>query len=180
MTSILIPIADGSEEIEAVTLINVLRRAGFDVTVASVSQLEIKGARQIKLTADKKLEECQHESFDGIFLPGGMPGATNLAACEPLIAMLKKHAGADKYYGAICASPAVVLAANGLLDGKKATTYPGFEAKLPDQTCAQERVVADGNCITAQSPGSAQEFALRIIAHLAGEGKSKEIRGDLC
>lgn len=180
MKSILIPIADGSEEIEAVSLINVLRRAAFDVTVASVSQLAIKGARKINLTADRLLSECENQAYDGIFLPGGMPGAANLEKSELLVSMLQKQAASGRYYGAICASPAVVLAAHGLLDGKKATCYPGYESKLPDASQADQKVVVDGNCITAQSPGSAQEFALKIIAVLDSEQASQKIRQDLC
>ena len=180
MTSILIPIADGSEEIEAVTLINVLRRAGFSVTSAGVSSLEISGARKIGLVADKLLADCRKDSFDGIFLPGGMPGATNLAASNLLITLLRNQAQAGKFYGAICASPAIVLAAHGLLEGKKATAYPSFESKLPDSSLASQKVVVDGNCITAQSPGSAQEFALKIIAEMASMAKADEIRRDLC
>jgi 4-methyl-5(b-hydroxyethyl)-thiazole monophosphate biosynthesis len=177
MKSILIPIADGSEEIEAISLIDVLRRAGFKVTMASVGQLTVKGAHQINLVADKLLKDCQ-DNYDGIFLPGGMPGATNLANSELLISMLQKQAQAGKFYGAICASPAVVLAAHGLLEGKEATCYPGFESKLPNYQA--DKVVVDKNCITAQSPGSAQEFALRIIAVLDSDQASQKIRQDLC
>ena len=180
MKSVLIPIANGSEEIEAVTLVNVLRRAGFEVTLASISELQILGSRQIGLVADKLLSECQNQFYDGIFLPGGMPGATNLQKSELLISMLKKQAQSKKYYGAICASPAVVLAPHGLLDTKKATCYPGFESELPDSSSAKQNVVIDGNCVTAQSPGSAQEFALRIIAVLESEDLAKKVRQDLC
>lgn len=180
MTSILIPIADGSEEIEAVTLINVLRRAQFEVTVASVSDLKISGARKINLVADKLLSDCQNQVFDGIFLPGGMPGATHLQQSELLISMLQKQARSQKYYGAICASPAVVLAHHGLLEAKKATCYPGFEAELPDSSLAHQRVVVDHNCITAQSPGSAQEFALKIISVLEDEAAAQKVKQDLC
>lgn len=180
MKSILIPIADGSEEIEAVTLIDILRRAGFSVTVASPKRQSITGAHGLQITADQTIENCQDQNYDGIFLPGGMPGASNLAACEPLISMLHKQAQAGKFYGAICASPAVVLATNGLLEGKKATTYPGFESQLPDSSWASQRVVIDGNCITAQSPGSAQEFALKIIETMIDSTKSQKIKNDLC
>src|SRR5687768_11321212 len=162
MTSILIPLADGSEEIEAVTLITILRRANFEVTVAGVNQRSVTGARGIHLVADQLLSDCQHDVFDGIFLPGGDKGASNLEKSSLLIAMLQKQAAAGKYYGAICASPAVVLAAHGLLDGKKATAYPDYQSKLPDNSLASQKVVCDDNCITAQSPGSAQEFALKI------------------
>lgn len=180
MIKILIPIADGSEEIEAVTLINVLRRAGFQVIVAGVTQRGITGARGVHLIADKSLSDCENETFDGIFLPGGMPGATNLEKSTLLINMLQKQAAHSKYYGAICASPALVLAPHDLLKGKRATAYPGFESKLPDTSMAHQKVVRDGNCLTAQSPGSAQEFALAIIEALASKDKSEEIRQDLC
>lgn len=180
MKSVLIPIADGSEEIEACTLINVLRRAGFAVTVAGVTEMAVQGAWNINLVADKLLSDCQGQNYDGIFLPGGMPGATNLANSALLVSMLQKQAASQKYYGAICASPAVVLAHHGLLDGKKATCYPGFESELPDSSLAAQRVVIDGNCITAQSPGSAQEFALKIITVLDSEQASQKVKQDLC
>ncbi|MEI6805109.1 MAG: DJ-1 family glyoxalase III [Myxococcaceae bacterium] len=180
MKSILIPIANGSEEIEACTLINVLRRAGFEITVASVGELAVIGARKINLVADKLLSDCKSKNYDGIFLPGGMPGATNLASSTLLISMLQNQASSGKFYGAICASPAIVLAAHGLLDGKKATCYPGFESQLPDASLATQQVVVDKNCITAQSPGSAQKFALKIIAVLDSEQSAQKVRQDLC
>ncbi len=179
MKSILIPVADGTEELEAVTLIDVLRRANMRVTVASVAKQTVTGAHQIPLTADRLIHDCINESFDGIFLPGGMPGATHLAASKELGDMLKTQASSGKFYGAICASPAVVLAPLGLLDNKLATAYPGFESKLPNQEAAAQKVVVDGNCITAQSPGVAQDFALQIIGSMLGAAKSQEIRVDL-
>ncbi|MEI6789675.1 MAG: DJ-1 family glyoxalase III [Myxococcaceae bacterium] len=180
MKSVLIPIAHGTEEIEVVTLVNVLRRAGFEVTLASISELQILGSRQISLVADKLLSECQNQVYDGIFLPGGMPGATHLQKSELLISMLQKQAQSNKFYGAICASPAVVLAHHGLLNNKQATCYPGFESKLPDSSLAKQKVVIDGNCVTAQSPGSAQEFALKIISVLDSETLAQKVRQDLC
>lgn len=179
MKSILIPVADGTEEIEAVTLIDVLRRAGMRVAVASVAKLTVMGAHQIPLIADRLIADCMNESFDGIFLPGGMPGATHLAASKDLGNMLKAQAASGKFYGAICASPALVLAPLGLLDGKAATAYPGFESKLPNASAAAQKVVVDGHCITAQSPGTAQAFALQIIGSMLGAAKSQEIRVDL-
>ena len=180
MKQILIPIAHGSEEIEAVTLVNVLRRAGFEVTLASVSDLQISGARKINLVADQLLADCQNKSYDGIFLPGGMPGATHLQKSDVLISMLQKQAQSGKYYGAICASPALVLAHHGLLAGKKATCYPGFEENLPDKSLIHQKVVVDGNCVTSQSPATAQEFALQITALLGGQDRAQKIRQDLC
>ncbi len=180
MKSVLIPIATGSEEIEACTLINVLRRAGFNVTVAGVADMAVSGARKINLTADKLLSDCQGQSYDGIFLPGGMPGATNLEKSALLISMLQKQAQAGRYYGAICVSPAVVLAPHGLLEGKKATCYPGFEAQAPGVDWVKQRVCVDGKCLTAQSPGSAQEFALKIVAVLDSESNAQKVKQDLC
>jgi 4-methyl-5(b-hydroxyethyl)-thiazole monophosphate biosynthesis len=108
-----------------------------------------------------------------------MPGATHLAASKDLADMLHSQASSGKFYGAICASPAIVLAPLGLLDGKLATAYPGFETKLPNQTAAAQKVVVDGNCITAQSPGVAMDFALQIVGCMLGAVKSQEIRVDL-
>lgn len=180
MTSILIPIADGSEEIEAVSLINILRRAGFDVTIAAVQRTQVTGSRSITLVADKLITDCQTESYDGIFLPGGMPGATNLSNSKVLVSMLHEQARLGKFYGAICASPAVVLAQHGLLTGKKATCYPGFESALPNSTLSTQAVVVDANCITAKSPACAQEFALSIIAAMSTQSAVDKIRQELC
>ena len=114
---VLVPIADGTEEIEAVTLIDVLRRAGVQVTVASVSALQVTASRGVKLVADKLIADCKNEPYDLIVLPGGMPGAEHLRDCTALIALLKAQQQGGKLYGAICASPAVALAPHGLLDG---------------------------------------------------------------
>ena len=177
---VLVPIADGSEEIETCSIVNVLRRGGIDVTMSSVrSILKVTGARDIQIVADKLLSDCLDEVFDMIVLPGGMPGAEHLRDSDELTSMLKRHVKEGRYYAAICASPAVVLAHHGLLAGKKATAYPGFQKDLPETSCADQIVVIDGNCITGQSPGTALEFSLQLLEILEGAEKAQQIRQEL-
>jgi 4-methyl-5(b-hydroxyethyl)-thiazole monophosphate biosynthesis len=171
----LIPIADGTEEIEAVCIIDVLRRAETDVTVASVGEQEITASRGVKIVADKLIEECTEEKYDLIALPGGMPGAEHLRDCQTLTKMLKDHAAAGRLYAAICASPVVVLQQENLLKGKKATCHPAFADKLEDNSSAELPVVKDGNCITGKGPAVAIDFALELVSALYGEKKAKEV-----
>ncbi len=170
---VLVPIADGTEELEAVAIIDCLRRVGADVRVASVQNLQITTSRKIKITADCLLKDCVNEAFDLIALPGGMPGAEHLRDCKELVEMLKKQKESGRFYAAICASPAVVLEHHGLLADKKATCYPGMGGKL--KVLLNQRVVVDGNCITSQGPGTALEFALKLVEVLFGAEKSKEL-----
>ncbi|MBC8469715.1 MAG: DJ-1/PfpI family protein [Planctomycetes bacterium] len=175
--NVLVPIADQIEEIEAVTIIDVLARAGANVTVASVGAIQITASRGVKLVADKLIADCTDESFDLIALPGGMPGAEHLRDCALLIEMLKAQKTAGKLYAAICASPAMALTPHGLLDGKKATCYPSLQDKLPE--LANGRVVVDGNCITSQGPGTAMEFAVELVRQLCGDEKAQQVAGPL-
>jgi 4-methyl-5(b-hydroxyethyl)-thiazole monophosphate biosynthesis len=172
---VLVPVADGTEEIEAVCIIDVLRRAGADVVVASVGGKEVTCSRGVRLVADKLLVECKRDTFDLIALPGGIPGAENLRDSEDLKALLKKQAGAGGYFGAICASPAVVLQSHGLLENRRATTHPGFVDQLTPNDAIESRVVVDGNCVTSRGPGTALEFALKLVALLYGEDKAREV-----
>ncbi len=172
---VLTPIADGIEELEAVTIIDVLRRAGADVTVASVDARQITASREVKLVADKLISECADQVYDLIALPGGLPGAEHLRDCSELTKMLKDQADSGRLYAAICASPACVLKAHGLLDGKKATCHPSLASQLPDSESANQPVVVDGNCITSQGPGTALNFALKLAEILFGREKAKEI-----
>lgn len=172
----LVPIANGSEDIESVTIIDVLRRAGVDVTVASVhDDPTIIAARQTCITADARIQDCQDSRYDLIALPGGMPGAENLGASEPLQEQLRSQRDAGRWYAAICAAPAVALEPNGLLEGRAATAHPGFQSRLTDQSRVDERVVIDGNCITSQGPGSALEFSLALVEALCGKSKRDEV-----
>ncbi len=172
--NVLVPIADGIEEIEAVTIIDVLRRAGAEVVVASVGDLTVTASRGVKLTADTTIEPCAGQTFSCIALPGGMPGAEHLRDSGVLIELLKKQKERGGLYAAICASPAVVLLHHGLLSGA-ATCYPAFADQLPDKSAATQRVVVDGNCVTSQGPGTALEFALALVRQLYGDKKAKQV-----
>jgi 4-methyl-5(b-hydroxyethyl)-thiazole monophosphate biosynthesis len=175
---VLVPIADGSEEIEAVCIIDVLRRAGAEVTVASVmADLTVTASRGVKIVADKGIAECESGEFDLIVLPGGMPGAEHLRDSETLVRMLKKQKENGRLHGAICAAPAVVFERHGLLEGVRATAHPGFIDKLDDTRALMDRVVVDGAVVTSRGPGTAIEFALRLVAILYDEGKAREIAG---
>ncbi|RZB83118.1 Protein DJ-1-like B isoform C [Glycine soja] len=173
---ILVPIANGSEEMEAVIIIDILRRAKAKVVVASVEdKLEIVASRKVKLEADMLLDEATKLSYDLIVLPGGLGGAQTFANSETLVSLLKKQRESNKYYGAICASPALVLEPHGLLKGKKATAFPVMCDKLSDQSEVENRVVVDGNLITSRGPGTSIEFALAIVEKLFGRKLALEL-----
>jgi len=172
---VLVPIADGTEEIEAVCIIDVLRRAGADVTVAAVGDRQITASRGVRIVADCTIEDCRESNFDLIALPGGIPGAEHLRDSQPLVALLRRHQAAGGWYGAICAAPAVVLSHHGLLGGRQATSHPAFADRLGDGQAVASRVVVDGKCVTSQGPGTALEFALTLVALLMGEAKAKEV-----
>lgn len=172
---VLVPIADGSEEIEAVTIIDVLRRAGARVTVAGVGTLQITASRGVKIVADKLITECAGETYDLIALPGGMPGAENLRNSKELIRLLEDQRAQNRWYAAICAAPAVVLAPLGWLAERHATCHPSFSGQLGSAIFSTDRVVVDGRCITSQGPGSALEFALTLVAVLFGENKAADV-----
>ncbi len=176
---VLVTIAEGIEEIEAVCLIDTLRRAGGQVTVASVGELNITASRGVKLGADKHIEDCVGDSYDLIVLPGGLPGAEHLRDCGELVGMLIKQKAAGKLYSAICASPAVVLGTHGLLDDKKATCHPALSDKLNCKEQVSERVVVDGNCITSQGPGTAMELAIELVKQLFGDERAKQVAGPM-
>jgi 4-methyl-5(b-hydroxyethyl)-thiazole monophosphate biosynthesis len=172
---VLVPIADGSEEIEAVCIIDTLRRGGADLTVASVGKLQVTASRGVKIVADARIADCVNETYDCIALPGGMPGAEHLRDSAELIGMLKKQKQAGRLYAAICASPAVALRPHGLLDKVRATCFPAFRDRLDPAYASDERVVVDGNCVTSQGPGTALEFALKLVELLFGAGKAAEV-----
>ncbi|ESQ30091.1 hypothetical protein EUTSA_v10011492mg [Eutrema salsugineum] len=173
---ILVPIADGSEEMEAVAIIDVLRRAKANVVVAALgNNLEVVASRKVKLVADVLLDEAEKNTYDLIVLPGGLGGAEAFASSEKLVDMLKKQAESNKPYGAICASPALVFEPHGLLKGKKATAFPAMCNKLSDQSHIEHRVLVDGNLITSRGPGTSLEFALAIVEKFYGREKALQL-----
>jgi 4-methyl-5(b-hydroxyethyl)-thiazole monophosphate biosynthesis len=172
---VLVPIADGTEELEAVTLVDVLRRAGAEVTVASVGALQITASRGVKLVADRFIGDCTDQDYDLIVLPGGMPGAEHLRDSADLLGLLQRQGQRGGFLGAICASPAVVLDHHGLISQKRATCYPGFMEKLQRAEPVPEPVVVDGHCITSQGPGTALAFSLKLVEVLYGQHKAAQI-----
>lgn len=183
---ILVPVAEGTEEIEAVCIVDVLRRAGGEVVVAAVGPagamapaLEVRASRGVRLVADARLEDVARDRFDAILLPGGMPGAAHLRDCAPLAALLAAHDAEGRLLGAICAAPVVVLQEHGLLRGRGATCFPGLREKLDPGSRRAGRVVIDGNLLTSQGPGTALEFALAAVAILWDHGRRGEIAAQL-
>lgn len=168
-------LAPGFEEIEAIATIDILRRAGLDVSSVSITgDLKVTGAHGISVEADCLYPEIDFSQAEMLVLPGGMPGTKNLNVHEGLKAALTQHAKAGKPLAAICAAP-MILGQLGLLDGKEATCYPGNEVHLKGATLSEYMVVQDGNIITASGPGVAAEFALQIVEHFLGEEKMEEI-----
>ncbi|CAN1271647.1 Protein DJ-1 homolog B [Linum perenne] len=173
---VLVPIANGSEEMEATMIVDILRRAKLNVVVASVDEkLEILASRNVKLEADMLLDEAAKLSYHLIVLPGGLGGAQAFSKSEKLVNLLKKQCESNLPYGAICASPALVLEPHGLLKGKKATAFPAMCEKLSDKSEIENRVVVDGNLITSRGPGTSMEFALAIVEKLFGRSKAMEL-----
>ena len=172
-------LAEGFEEVEAIAPVDVLRRAGVRVTIAGATERQVKSSRQIGVQTDILLRELK-EMPDAVILPGGIPGATNLAKSQEVGEFVKKMNAAGKIVAAICAAPAAVLAPLGILNGKKATCYPGCEEDFkPGTVPSKDRVVEDGNLITSQGPGTALEFALVIAARLAGRAMAENVRGKM-
>lgn len=172
--------ADGFEEIEALTTIDVLRRAGMNVEIVSVTPDEIVvGAHNVSILCDVNFENCDFFDAELLFLSGGMPGAATLDKHEGLRKLILSFVEKGKPVAAICAAP-MVLGKLGLLKGKKATCYPGFEQYLEGAECVKEHVVRDGNIITGMGPGAAMEFALDIVDLLAGKEKVDELVEAMC
>ncbi|NQY27267.1 MAG: DJ-1/PfpI family protein [Piscirickettsiaceae bacterium] len=167
MPTVLIPLAEGCEALEAVTLIDLLRRADITVVTASLGSQTITASQGVHLTADTRLENVLYDNFDMIILPGGMPGTTHLNGDPHIHAILKRLHQSNKAIAAICAAP-LVLATAGLLDDKKATCYPGvLDAKQwPNIHLSNDAVVIDGEILTSKGPGTAMDFALAIIEYL--------------
>jgi 4-methyl-5(b-hydroxyethyl)-thiazole monophosphate biosynthesis len=180
MIKVLVPLAQGCEELEAITITDLLTRAGIKVTTASLSAEPVRASRGATLIADTTIDKIQNEMFDLIVLPGGLPGADHLRDDARVQHMLKKHAAEGKYVGAICAAPKA-LAQAGLLKGKSATSYPGVlnALKLTDTHIKDSAVEIDGKIITSRGPGTAMDFALTLIELLAGKAKRDEVNKQL-
>jgi len=179
MSKVLIPLAQGCEELEAVTVADILRRAGITVITAGLEPGAVRASRGMVLLPDATLDEALGTEFDMIVLPGGMPGAEYLKNDARVIALLKSMADAGKYTTAICAAP-MALHAAGLLEGKRATSFPGVLDHLPGtHTYLHDQVVVDGSIVTSKGPGTAMDFALTLVELLAGKPKRDAVEADL-
>jgi 4-methyl-5(b-hydroxyethyl)-thiazole monophosphate biosynthesis len=176
MSKVLVPLAPGFEEIEAITIIDILRRAGVDVVVAGTQSGPIEASRKTKHLPDCTLDDIRAEDFDMIVLPGGQPGATNLRndpRIRKLIDTLQAH---NRRIAAICAAP-TVLAAYGVLKDRTATSHPSVRAEVAAaaKTISDQRVVVDGLVVTSQAAGTAMEFAFQLVEILCGPDKAVEV-----
>lgn len=166
MAKVYIFLADGFEEIEALTVVDLLRRAGINISMVSITgRLEVKGAHHISVMADILFENANFDDAELLVLPGGMPGTAHLMEHEGLDNLLKEINKKKKNIAAICAAPSV-LGSKGILAGKRATSYPGFESKLTDSIIVNQDVVEDGNIITSKGLGTAIDFSLSLINKL--------------
>ncbi len=179
MASCLTILADGFESVEAIAPVDILRRGGFEVTLAGLGRKEIVSAQGITVVADTVLT-ADMGLYDLIFLPGGMPGSVNLAQSVEVIDILKKHVAADKYIAAICAAPAKILGPNGVLDGKTATCYPGNMDELlqiaDNVVLSEEKVVRDGNIFTSRGVGTALELGFTLVGAIIDEELAEKLR----
>lgn len=166
-------LANGHEEVEALMVVDLLRRAGLDIATVSITDSNtVTSSHQVIYETDLLFSEVEGTMADLVVLPGGIPGTPNLLAFEPLMDMVKAHNEAGKYVAAICAAPSI-FAEIGILDGKKATCYPGFEKKMTDYV--DEPVVVDGNIITSRGLGAAIDFGLKLIELMVDEQKAKDV-----
>jgi 4-methyl-5(b-hydroxyethyl)-thiazole monophosphate biosynthesis len=177
MAKIIIPISNGFEEIEAITIIDVCRRANIEVTIAGVEDLEITGAHGIKIISDTNIENISSDNFDMIVLPGGLPNAFTLAENEKVQYLLKEFKEKKKKIGAICAAPYALQTA-GVLN-KNFTCYPSFEKKIRLDGYHEDAVVIDSNVITSRGPATAMSFALEIVKILCKEDIYTNVKNGL-
>lgn len=170
---VLVPLAEGFEEIEAVTVIDVLRRAGVEVVAAGLKPGPVKASRGVVVVPDALLDDVLEHSFDMIVLPGGMPGAKTLGTDERILGLLQRARERQRWVAAICAAPAMVLQPSGFLSGIRSTGHPSLSDKVPSYT--DQRVVTHGRLVTSQAPGTSMEFALELVRQLCGEPKAREV-----
>jgi 4-methyl-5(b-hydroxyethyl)-thiazole monophosphate biosynthesis len=173
--SALVFLADGFEEVEAVTPVDYLRRAGVELTTVSISgNKTVTGSHKVQVLAERTLAETSGV-WDAQLLPGGGPGAANLAACAELGKRLREQAAAGRIVAAICASPAVVLAPLGLLKGRRFTCYPGMEKEVRGGLWSKDRVVVDGNIVTSRGAGTAADWAITLVSLLISPAAGDEL-----
>ncbi len=180
MARVLIPLAEGFEELEAITIIDLLRRAGIEVVTAGLTPGPVTASRKTVVIPDIDLDAVADETFDMVVLPGGLPGAQHLDEDERVHRLLQRHASLQRYTAAICAAPKV-LANAGLLDGRSATGYPGVlvSQAFPRVQVLDQPVVVDGKVITSRGPGTAMDFALQLIESLTDRSCRNQVENAL-
>jgi len=179
MAKVLVPLAPGCEELEAVTVVDILRRADVEVITAGLSSGPVRSSRGVVLVPDSALENVLQQDFDMIVLPGGMPGSAHLKNDARIQALLKRMAAAGCYTTAICAAP-MALHAAGLLEGKRVTSFPGVLDALPGtHQYLRDAVVVDGKVVTSRGPGTAMDFALTLVELLVGKDARTNVEAEL-
>lgn len=173
--SVAVLFAEGFEEIEAITIIDVLRRAEIETFMTGIAGDSVTGANGVTVSMDNQIGDLDINALDAVVLPGGIPGANNLADSADVQALLQAATAADKQVGAICAAP-IALASAGLSEGRSVTCYPGFEDQVTGATCTGERVQIDGKLITGKGPGAALEFALALVAEFGKPDTAAALR----
>ena len=172
---VLVPLAPGFEEIEAITIVDVLRRGGLEVVLAGVQAGPLRGAHGIDVLSDTTLDEIDAASFDVIVLPGGMGGTKAMMADERVLAAVRDLQEAGRCVAAICAAP-MVLERAGIVSGRRITAHPSVHDQLGEaQVCTEPRVLADGSLITSQGPGTSMEFALALVRELVGSDQAEAL-----
>jgi 4-methyl-5(b-hydroxyethyl)-thiazole monophosphate biosynthesis len=177
MKRVLVPLAEGCEELEAVTIVDLLRRGGIEVVVAGLREGTVTASRGVRIVPDMSLDEALKLDYDMVALPGGLPGADHLAADRRLTDLLRRMNESGRFVGAVCAAPRV-LARSGLLRGRTATAYPGILQQEGHPDISGDAVIRDGTVITSRAAGTAMDFALALIEALAGrETRDRVERG---
>lgn len=175
MPRVAVMLADGFEEVEAMAIIDVLRRAEIDTVVAGLHEGHITSARRVKVIPDTVIDTVRPDDFDMIVLPGGQPGADNLNADPHVKELIISFSQKGKLIGAICAAP-IVLASAGLLQGRRATSYPSYRDRLGGALYGEQSVVTDGTVLSSRGPGTALSFGLAIVERLVGKEKAQKIK----
>ena len=173
--NVLVPLAEGFEEIEAITIIDTLRRASIKVITASLKDTQVTGSHDITVTADTTLANAINSTYEMIILPGGMPGSKNLTEDQRIIDLVQNIYTNNGYIAAICAAP-MVLGKAGIIKGKNATCFPGVEDKMTEAIPSAEPVVQDGNIITGRGPACTIPFSLKIVEIIKGKEAALKIQ----
>ncbi len=175
MSRVAVILADGFEEVEAIAVVDVLRRAGIDTVIAGLHEGPVASARSVKVVPDAPIDTVKAEDFDMIVLPGGQPGSDNLNADPRVKELIRSFSRKGKLTGAICAAP-YVLANAGVLQGKRATSYPSYKERLGNAVYEEKAVVIDGNVLTSRGAGTALSFGLAIVEKLISKDKAEKIK----